>query len=313
MKAVTTDRFSNKREHSSTKPLRKPLVTAASPQALSTGPVTSLRVLGQGFDVDLDPSQRAQRVGRYGPPTADVRLPLPSISREHALLTRVGKALEVTDLKSRNGIGYAHALHTGAYIRCEKFIVNVGDRFAFGDIGLLALDARTRRLATQLTACFGSNACDAVDRALTAVIRGDMLFIHGSADAPFLELAQTLHRYSTRQRYPLMKCDGASTSNEEIDQVCLRAAGGTMVLDMTRPFTVPARLAQHLLSSHFNLWPIVITTADTPRKVLQCFGSAILDSKRPHLELCFLGFPRRRFSVEHAVARLRALQSRRTP
>ena len=298
-------------EHDQTKLLRIEPATTETSLTLSTGAITSLRVLGHGFDVHVAPEQTAMRVGRYGPPGADIRLPLPSISREHALLTRVGKALQVTDLNSRNGIGYAHALHTDKYIRCERFVANVGDRFAFGDVGLLALDTRTRRLATRLTAYFGSSACNAVDRALTAVIRGEMLFIHGAGDAPLLEVARALHRYSTRRNHPLMKCDGASTSDEEIDQVCLQAADGTMVLDMTQPFTVPVRLAQHLLSSHFNVWPIVITTADTPRKVLQCFEPAILSSRRPQLELCFLGFPKRTFSLGHAVSR--AFQPRRTP
>lgn len=281
-------------EHDATKLLRIEPATTETSVTLSTGAVTSLRVLGQGFDVHVDPEQTSLRVGRYGPPSADIRLPLPSISREHALLTRLPSgALEVADLNSRNGIGYAHALHTDKYVRCPRFVANVGDRFAFGDVGLLALDTRTRRLATRLTAYFGPSASNAVDRALTAVIRGEMLFIHGAGDAPLLEVARAMHRYSTRRNHPLMKCDGSSTSDEEIDQVCIQAAGGTMVLDLTQPFSVPARLAQHLLSSHFNVWPIVVTTVDTPRKVLQCFEPAILRSRRPHLELCFLGFPKR--------------------
>ena len=67
------------------------------------GPITALRVLGRGFEVALDANHHELRIGREGPPAADVQLPSLSISRVHARLTREFNALEVTDLGSKTG------------------------------------------------------------------------------------------------------------------------------------------------------------------------------------------------------------------
>jgi FHA domain len=255
------------------------------------GPVTALRVLGHGFEVTLDADRPALRIGRDPPPVADVQVPLASISRVHALLTRNGSALEVTDQGSKNGTGYHSSWGASDYVRCESFCVNAGDRFSLGSVRMLALDEPTHQLVTPLATHFGPGAHDEVDRALEAVARGHMIVLSGSHAGAALDLARTLHAHSIRKKYPFTIVDAVPRSAPAIEELCTRAGCGTIFLDLTKPFSIPLQFARNLLSDHFHLWTIAV--APTPEEVFSRLGQAFSEPKRAGFDVCTLGFLRR--------------------
>jgi hypothetical protein len=254
------------------------------------GPITALRVLTHGFEVPLDPERSELRIGRASPPLVDVQLPLASISGLHALLTRDDHSLKVTDQGSKNGIGYAHGWSPGGYVRSTSLLVNTGDRFALGGVGLLALDAQTHQIVQPLAAYCGPGAHDEVDDALEAVIRGHMLIVCGSRADELHELSRMLHDHSVRRDFPFTKLDAIPDSDEAIDELCTRAGCGTIFLDLTKPFPVPLRFARNLFSQHFHLWTIVV--APTLDQAVTCLGNACNEPRLVGFHICELGFSR---------------------
>jgi hypothetical protein len=260
------------------------------------GPITALRVLGRGFAVTLDANRAELRLGREGPPVADVQLPLLSIARVHALLTRSYDALEVTDLGSKTGIASPAPFLSRSpdpYVRCEKLLVHVGGRFALGGVPLLALDEPTHQLVEPLTAYCGAGAHYAVDGALESIVRSDMIILHGSRSDDVLELARTLHDHSIRKSFPFTPINAVPESEAAIEELCTHAGCGTIFLDLTRPFALPPSFARHLFMDHFHLWTIVV--ARVAADALRCFGSAWSEPKRRNFSVCELGFPRTRW------------------
>jgi len=258
----------------------------------SHGPIAALRVLGRGFEISLDSNRTELRLGRDGPPLADVQLPLPSISRVHALLTRRSDALEVTDLGSKNGIAYpspflSHAQQ--AYVRCERLLVHVGDRFALGNVPLLALDEQTHQLVQPITAYCGAGAHDDVDGALESILRSHMIILHGSRSDVVLELARTLHAHSIRKGFPFTPINAVPESEAAIEELCTQAGCGTIFLDLTRPFELPLVFARNLFLDHFHLWTIVVTPVAVD--AIRCFGEAWYEPKRQGFSICELRSP----------------------
>jgi len=275
-------------------PTRRRRETAEAPRGIGgvppyppQGPITALRVLEHGFEVTLDPTRKEQLIGRDGPPYSDIQLPLPSISRVHASLTRPQSMLEVTDHGSRNGIGYAQRGSRG-YVRCKSLGVNVGDRFKLGSVCMLALDERTHQLAKPLAEYFGPGAHEEVDRALEAIANSHMLNFYGQRAEQVVELARTLHEHSMRKDYPFTRVDAVPKTEAGITELCTRAGCGTMFLDLTKPFRVPSQFAQNLVSDYFHLWPITVTSAHD--EIYKRFRGAFSGGTRPGFALCMLGF-----------------------
>lgn len=202
--------------------------SAVFPRFLCTAPSLPCASLTHGFEVPLEPERSELRIGRASPPLVDVQLPLASISGLHALLTRDEHSLKVTDQGSKNGMGYAHGWSPGGYVRSTSLLVNTGDRFALGSVGLLALDAQTHQLVQPLAAYCGPGAHDEVDDALETVIRGHMLIACGSRADELHELARMLHDHSVRRDFPFTKVDAIPGSDEAIDELCTRAGCGTI-------------------------------------------------------------------------------------
>jgi hypothetical protein len=265
------------------------------------GPITALRVLRHGFAVAVDPQRTELSIGRDGPPSADIRLPLTSISRTHAALTRVGTALEVADRGSKNGVGRLHSWGSDEYVRCESTLVNVGDRFALGDVHLLALDELTHQLTLPLSAYCGLGGDDDVDRSLEAVARGHMIVLQGNSGDQLAPIAYAIHNHSTRRDYPFTYLKSLPTSDEAIDDLCTKAACGTIFLDLTIPFALPLRFSRHLFGCHFHLGAIVATNACTDHEAMTCFGQAAIEPKRLGFGLCALGFPRHGWNHHGAI------------
>jgi FHA domain len=257
------------------------------------GPITAFRVLGRGFEVTFDASRTELRIGRDGPPVADVQLPLPSISSVHALLARRFEGLEITDLRSKNGIAQRAPFLSQtrqAYVRCERLFVHVGDRFALGSVPLLALDDQTHQLVQPLTAYSGAGTHGDVDGALESILRSHMILLHGSRSDDVLELARTLHDHSIRKDFPFTPINAVPAAGAAIEELCAQAGCGTIFLDLTRPFKIPPVFARHLFSDHFHLWTIVV--ARVAADVIRCFGEAWYEPKRQGFSVCELGFPR---------------------
>lgn len=263
------------------------------PRFLCTAPSLPCASLTHGFEVPLEPERSELRIGRASPPLVDVQLPLASISGLHALLTRDEHSLKVTDQGSKNGMGYAHGWSPGGYVRSTSLLVNTGDRFALGSVGLLALDAQTHQLVQPLAAYCGPGAHDEVDDALETVIRGHMLIACGSRADELHELARMLHDHSVRRDFPFTKVDAIPGSDEAIDELCTRAGCGTIFLDLTKPFPVPLRFARNLFSQHFHLWTIVV--APTIDQVGTCLGGARHEPRPAGFHICELGFSRRQW------------------
>jgi hypothetical protein len=224
---------------------------------------------------------------------ADVRLPLPSISRVHALLARRLDGLEVTDLGSKNGVAQPAPFLSRArqaYVRSERLLVHVGDRFALGNVPLLALDEPTYQLVQPLTACCGAGAHNAVDGALESILRSHMIILHGSRSDDVLELARMLHDRSIRKDFPFTPINAVPDSSAEIEELCTQAGCGTILLDLTEPFMLPLAFARHLFLDRFHLWTIVV--ARVAADAVSCFGEAWYEPKRQGFSVCELGFPR---------------------
>ena len=219
-------------------------------------------------------------------------MPLLSISSVHALLMRKRDALEVTDLGSKNGIAHPASFLSQArqaYVRCERLLVQVGDRFALGSVPLLALDAQTHQLIEPLAAYCGAGAHHDVDGALEAILRSHMIILHGSRSDVVLELARTLHAHSIRKGFPFTPINAVPESETAIEELCTQAGCGTIFLDLTRPIKLPLVFARNLFSDHFHLWTIVVARVTVD--AIRCFGEAWSEPKRLGFSVCELGFP----------------------
>jgi hypothetical protein len=254
------------------------------------GPITALRALGHDSTITLDADRPELRIGRAGPPMTDIQLALPSISGLHAQLTRTGNALVVKDLGSKNGIAGARMwLSPGSqdYARCESLLVNAGDRFALGSVGLLALDEQTHLLVQPLTAYCGSGAHAHVDHALESILRGYTIVLCDSPEHDAVELARVLHAHTIRKGYPFTNINAVPESESAIEALCTQAGCGTILLDLRTPFAIPPLFTRHLFSAHFHLWTIVL--ARTLEDVSTCLAESWFGLGR----CCYLGFPRK--------------------
>jgi hypothetical protein len=228
------------------------------------GPITALRVLGRGIEISLETDRAAFSAGRD--PKADVHLPFPSVSRRHATLTRYRRWLMVRDHASRNGIWRRTGGGRVQVDQDDEIVVDVGDEFSIGDVGLLAIDEVHRGIAPLLESYCKRGSHNDVDRALAAVISADMLVLLARQDGVASELAGALHVATARRDYPFTRIVDVPASNAMIDELCTRAGCGTLLLDLATPKTLPARFAQNLFTSiDYHLW--VIATARSMEQV----------------------------------------------
>jgi hypothetical protein len=286
-----------KRRRRETKEL--PRGIGGAPPHRSHGPITALRVLGEGVHVLLDTDRAELRIGRDPPPTNDVQLAMASISRMHAVITRKGNDVEVTDRGSTNGIGSCNHWWPGNYVRCDNVYVHAGDRFALGGVRLLALDEATHQLAMPLTAYCGSGSYDEVDRALAAITWNHMIVLCASRGDDVVELARTLHDGSIRNEYAFTRIDKLPRSDAAIEDLCTRAGCGTIFLDLTKRFSLPESFVRNVMGTHFHLWTIV--AARTTDELFRRFGTAWY--RRPFgFDWCCLGFPRLKTHLNLATA-----------
>jgi hypothetical protein len=276
----------------------------ANSVALECGPVTALRVLGHGFELDLGQDE-VLRIGRLAPPENDIKLPMVTVSRRHAIITRSGSDLVVTDLGSKNGISQRHHRCTSR-VRCDSIRVRAGDRFSLGSVDLLALDDVTQSIIKLLERFFGPRGVDEVDHALDAILCGHVMVVHGESEG-LLCLARMLHAHSSRRGHSFTHITRAPESDEAIAQLCASAACGVVYLDVTRPFAISPRLASELLSRERSIWTIVGTTAGIPDDILLTFGRASEQAQCDSLAICPLGFPPREQTPARAPSFARAV------
>jgi len=248
-------------------PRRSRRETAEAPRGVggdppfpARGPVSALRVLGHGFELALDPTRAELYIGRAPAPATDVQLPLSSISAVHARLTRDHGGLTVTDLGSETGIGRPGSWLGGdpfSYERCWSTSIYAGDRFALGDVAMLALDELTLQLVAPLAAYCGRDVAR-VDQALEWALQSRTLALLGAPGDLALDLARTLHAHSIRKDFPCTVLDAIPSSEAAMDELLTRGGCGTVVLDQRRPFPLPEPFAKRLFSTHFHLWTMVV-------------------------------------------------------
>jgi len=268
-----------------------PVVTSDASPHPRAGPITALRVLGQGFTLALpeDLEGMGCTIGRARPPATDVQLRFTSISRIHAYVSQAPGGILVSDMSSKNGISAADPWVRSVYHRCQRTLVHVGGRFALGDIGLLALDAATEQLTAAFTAYCGADAIEDVDRALEAAARGHMLVLDGARDDDLSTLARAIHHHSVRRDYPFTVVETMPSSPAAIARLCDAAGSGTIYLDLREPQSVPSQLARYLFSPQCYLRTIVV--ALSPLEVVERFGAAFLDRPERY-RVCTVGFRR---------------------
>jgi len=264
------------------KPQGAPVRAVRGVRYADRGPITALRVLGQGFELPLDPGRSEFRIGRNGPPATDIQLSFPSVSGVHALIRRIeGDGIEVADLGSKNGVwdGYSSA-------PSQRLTLYASHSFGLGGVGLLALDERTHRLVKPLTEYGGVH--QDVDQALQAVMLGNPLFLCGSRADDVLGLARMLHADSVRRGYPFVKLDELPVSDVAIRRLCARAVYGTVFVDLTKPQQISYKLAEILLSPCYDrFWTIMVMPHCD--MALECFGGT---AELAIHSACKLGFPR---------------------
>ena len=252
------------------------------------GPITALRVLGEGFAVAL-PGRVEFTIGRARPPTADVHLPIPSISRIHVFATRTPNGLLLRDMNSKNGLGSADPWIPNTYTPCPRTIVHVGGRFALGDVELLALDAATEQLTAPFTAYCGDDEWGDIDRALEGAARGQMLVLGGTRDGDLSTLARAIHDHSVRRDSPFTIVETLPSSPEGVERLCAAAGSGTIYLDLRARQAVPAQLARYLVAPDCHLNAILV--AQSPHEVIERFGPAFRERPLAR-QVCAVGFGR---------------------
>jgi hypothetical protein len=154
--------------------------------------------------------------------------------------------------------------------RAQQAWATVGDRLTVKGMLVLALDELTRQLIEPLTAHFGVGAHDDVDSVLTAVLWKRPLILHASRCEDVFELAHVIHEHANRKGFPFTQIDALPSCDAQIEELCVKAGCGTILLDLTEPFDLPQALVRCLFSEHFHLWTIAVARAE--KDVYRCFG-----------------------------------------
>lgn len=195
-----------------------------------SAPVTTLRFAGR----DAPPLELPATQERFTIGATDCDLLVPrdlstAISANHATIDRVGPALLVRDLDSRNG-----SFSSLAGPRRPSFHIHPGDRFWLANVAVLATDFRLEALRAHL-ACHLGLLCDrAIDDALTTIAAGHPLLLMGPSGTGARRLARVIHATSPRRGTPLL--DG-------LPPLCLlhHAHASTVFIDVDETRTLPAR------------------------------------------------------------------------
>lgn len=217
--------------------------------------VTSLRVCGTGRSVEL-PAAGSFTLGRRSTesdprqPRADVRIPSArnGVSLLHATLEWRDERLWCRDAGSTNGT------YANDELQRDWFVVASGMRLDFGEVRVVALDARLAGLCGSLAWCLGLDAFDDVDRAIRLVVRDGPLLLTGPRNCDQEWLARRIHEASNRCMQPFTALTAASPRRaEDLGSVAL---AGTVFIDLATAGKVTAGLATALLGCHPSRRPI---------------------------------------------------------
>jgi hypothetical protein len=236
------------------------------------GRVTTLRVLGTGQHLALG-DRDEWIIGRGDPPDVDVQVAHLSVSCVHARMRRDDHgagALVITNLSTTNRLGMSPDRGCREYESCNSIGVAAGHRFALGKAELLALDDRGARLAEEL-ARIGAGPHSQIDTVLVAAIHEDPVTLHADHAAEVLDVARVLHEGSASSEFPFTVLDRDRALSQDPDVLCASLGFGAVLLDLTAPYRLPARLAANLLSDEFHVWPLL--AARTSRDVFDAFVS----------------------------------------
>jgi hypothetical protein len=272
-------------------------VGGLSPHPLA-GRVTTLRVLGTGQHLALG-DREEWIIGRGDPPDVDVQVAHVSVSRVHARMRRTdtGSALTIDNLTVNNRLGMKLERDQRLYQSTDNLLVTTGQRFALGRVELLALDDRGVRLADEL-ARITAGSPSHIDAVLVAAHYKDPITLYADDAAEVLDVARVLHKGSPLSDFPFTVLDRARALSEDPDALCARLGCGVVLLDVTTPYRLPARLAANLLSDEFHVWPLI--AARTSGDVFGAFVSRFDAEPRPrngpprmsHLGNASLGYDR---------------------
>jgi hypothetical protein len=243
------------------------------------GPVTSLRVLGRGFEVALDPNKTEFVIGRDYPPAVDAHLPFRRVSQQHATITRQRDGLLVKDMGSRNGIGSWSPGGWSEYERVEELIAHVGSRFRVADIALHCLDDELQELVDLLTRYCQPDAHGDVDQLLTVVPYWCPVVLLTLWPERAEALARALHAGTAKRDRPFTVIAEVPTSSEAIDDLLTRADCGTVFLDLADRAELPRYFVERLLSEHYHLWPII--TASSQELLYPAIGQHFTPGEGP--------------------------------
>jgi hypothetical protein len=237
------------------------------------GPITCLRPLTRGFEVQLEPSKKEIRIGRAYPPDVHAHLPFASVSWVHATLFREDdQNLRVFDEGSKNGTVILHrgGLPQRIWQHEGGGVLQVGHRLCLGEVEMMPLDDRLQHAAHTVTEWLPPDDHRGADAALGAVIDTAPLVIpHSDRDA-VLPLLRVLHAASSRRTFPLTCIDVMPTELGGLDETFTRAGCGMLVVDLRRRRRVPPQFAEALFSPKYHLWPVFV--GQSLKRVYKLFG-----------------------------------------
>ncbi len=218
-------------------------------RAAPSSRVTSLRVCGTGRCVEL-PTAGSFTLGRRPAgtdprqPRADVRIPSArnGVSLVHATLEWRDDRLWCRDRGSTNGT------YANDELQSDWFVVASGTRLDFGEVRVVALDARLAELCGPLAWCLGLDAFDEVDRAIQLVVRDVPLLLTGPRNCDQEWLARRIHDASDRCMQPFTALTVALPGRAENFEIGARS--GTVFIDLSAAGKVTAGFATALLGSH---------------------------------------------------------------
>ena len=216
--------------------------------------VTSLRVCGTGRNIELPTAGSftlGRRPGGTDPrhPRADVRIPSArnGVSLVHATFEWRDDRLWCRDGGSTNGT------YANDELQRDWFVVASGMRLDFGEVRVVALDARLAELCGPLAWCLGLDAFDEVDRAIRLVVHDGPLLLTGPRNCDQEWLARRIHEASSWWMEPFTALTAPLPRAEDLASVAL---AGTVFVDLATAGKVTASLATALLGSHPSRRPM---------------------------------------------------------
>lgn len=219
--------------------------------------IGSLRLRGRAQAPLVLPAAHLATIGTA--PGCDLQIPgelSARVDSKHAAVERRGDAILVHDLASTHGVR-----RSPRHAPVRELQVAAGSAVWIGDVALLAMDRALDELRTRLAWGLGLEAHAAIDDAIEAVASGGPLLLMGPPGSEGERLATEIHRAGPPTAVPPVSVVAAPLPP-------LAGLAGTIVIDLDRVGTVPARYVEALIDPASGVRPILLARSE--RRALAC-------------------------------------------